>query len=205
MKKIGLIFLVLMGALACLGVAYGAWSETLDVSASVSAGDFGIEFVQAVSNDDNGLPDPDVKGNWTWNGSSGSAPVWNGSRTDSNNSSAAASLDESQNTLTLTVNGAYPGYWSSAACILKNTGTVPLKIDTVKVGAVSSNPSDSTPVSDRFTLEFSGALDQSLHTPIDPGDEALGTVYVNWLSIPSDQTTYSLEITVTATQWNMVD
>jgi len=50
--------MVLVLALASLGVAYGLWSKTLTIDASVNTGNVNAEFTEAFTDDDNLLNDP---------------------------------------------------------------------------------------------------------------------------------------------------
>lgn len=56
--EIGALFMVLVLALASLGVAYGLWSKTLTIDASVNTGDVNAEFTEAFTDDDNLSNDP---------------------------------------------------------------------------------------------------------------------------------------------------
>jgi len=45
MKKIGLIVLALVVALGALGVGYAAWSDTLNITATATVGEFDVDFI----------------------------------------------------------------------------------------------------------------------------------------------------------------
>jgi predicted ribosomally synthesized peptide with SipW-like signal peptide len=201
MKKLGLICLVLCVALASLSVAYASWSQNLTVNGKVSTGTFDVQFQQAVSNDGTRLSDPTVQGSWSWTGGTLAATNWTGARATDKASTTVSGAGSG--TLTITISSAYVGYWSSVGCTLKNTGSIPIKVDTV---TYTVTPPAGRSASD-VSVYFSDALVAASHTQIDVSgvnSEKLGAIYVRWNSVPTISSTYTLNVTITATQWNMV-
>ena len=103
-------------------------------------------------------------------------------------------------TLTISMNSTYVGYWSSIGCTLKNTGSIPLKVETV---TYTVTPPSGRNASD-ITVSFSDALVEASHAQIDAGGENLGAIYVQWNAVPTTSSTYGLAVTITTSQWNMV-
>jgi hypothetical protein len=54
---VGMLFMLLILSLAALGVAYGLWSKTITIGATVNTGDVNAEFTQAFTDDDNAVDD----------------------------------------------------------------------------------------------------------------------------------------------------
>lgn len=104
MKK-RLLVLCLIAAFALTGVAYAWWSDTLVINGSVATGNIDPIF-EAVTVQDQG----------------------NDPGTNMNVGSTAATIAASKKTLDITVLNAYPGYNSNVVYIIKNQGTVPVKL-----------------------------------------------------------------------------
>ncbi len=206
MKKLALISLISVIALGSVGIGYGRWSQTIQTTDTVNTGTFAIQFQQAVTNDDsttNNMIDPTNQGSWSWTSGALASSGWSGSRRTDGNNDASTTIVGGVGTATLSIAmvGTYPGYWSSVGCTLKNTGTIPIKVNTVTNSVTAPSGGSSSDVS----ISFSDALVQSSHTLINPNAEVLGAVYIHWNTVPStDARTYTLTVTVNAMQWNTV-
>ena len=147
--KIGTICVVLMVALGLMGVGYAAWSEVLNINATVEIG------------------------------------TWGGSLSDpSPTTSGTIVLSTSPNVLTVTITSAeadttYTGYFN-----VNNTGTVPIKIDSITPADVPEGVTDSVMVA----------------TPIEPGIPAVGTITV--ITGASPPGVFSFTETFVFVQWN---
>jgi hypothetical protein len=95
------IALILLVALSTLGLAYGAWTETLTINGNVTTGNFDPSFYGAGINYEE---DP-----------AGAA-------------SCDAVLSSDGQNLTITIANAYPGYHCEGGATIQNYGTVPVKI-----------------------------------------------------------------------------
>jgi hypothetical protein len=91
------IALILLIALSTLGLAYGAWSDTLYINGNVTTGTFDVRMDHLYLDY--------------------AAPGCN------------AVISADGKTLTVTVDGAYPGYSCAGGVSIKNLGTVPAKIN----------------------------------------------------------------------------
>jgi hypothetical protein len=101
---------VLLIALASLGLAYGAWQETLTINGTVSTGNFDV-IIEGAYADDYGAPYADCN-----------LQVVN------------------DNQVTLTITNGYPGYLCEGGAIIRNKSSVPVKINgIVKSGTGSSS------------------------------------------------------------------
>lgn len=95
--------LVLLIALASFGIAYGAWTDTLNINGTVGTGSLDIDFDPAM------------------------AKVH--TETDPLNV-ATCTVTATEDLATLTIENAYPGVTCKAELVIKNTGTIPVNIDT---------------------------------------------------------------------------
>jgi len=163
MKKIGLIALIVVLSLGIIGVGYAAWSQTLTLTGTVNAGKFDVEFANAVSNDAGTALDPLALGTWnftptySWTGTQGIANV----ASITNGGSFITTGGSTNNTLSFTVNNAYPGYMAEVAFDVVNSSTVPVKITvtphiTAAVGATTDLGVTYTKNSGTFTDITSG-------------------------------------------------
>jgi len=157
--RIGIVFMLLVMAVALTGMGYGLWAQTLTISESVNTGSVSLEYTLAFTNDD-GVPtdalfDGDDNNStstqiFDFNATSSSAdPLESGPFVGSSNStttrydkdvgqcSAAVSSPDSA---TLTKTNVYPSYHCTAWFDIVNNGSVPVKIKsiTLEVAATST-------------------------------------------------------------------
>ncbi len=91
--------LIMMIALASLGVAYGYWTDTLYINGSVGTGELDVEF---------------------WGAWEDGNPPAGGVCT--------GTIDQTGNIWTVTITNAYPGYGCDLGVYVHNSGTIPVKI-----------------------------------------------------------------------------
>lgn len=94
MKKIGLVCLVVVIALGAMGFGYATWTQALNVTGTLAAGTFDVQFT--------GTP---------------------GTTTAPSEGSFLASATDAHNA-TINISNAYPGYSGTATFPLKNTGSI---------------------------------------------------------------------------------
>jgi hypothetical protein len=149
MKKLCVTCLVVIVAFGCAGIAYAKWSQTLTVNGSVNTGSLRAIFENAVSSDGGTNLDPKDVGTWNF----GTIPYsWSptGVRASQNvgqtTTSISSSTDTLNDTLTINITNAYPGYYGSVACDVLNDGTIPVAVTATAsavtpsgVGALASN------------------------------------------------------------------
>jgi hypothetical protein len=97
------IALILLIALATVGLAYGAWTETLTINGNVTTGTF----------------DPSFQPNGAWFNEYGDT---------ANAASCTAEVSADGQNLTITIANAYPGYSCEGGASILNLGTVPATI-----------------------------------------------------------------------------
>ena len=124
MKKalpVGTMFMVLVIALALMGVGYALWSETLSISGNVQTGEVDVEFSQYPAEeciDINGVltcPEPPEKA-----AAANCTVAWTNTATDPN--------DNGANLLQVTVTGMYPSYHCKVGFDVTSTGNVPVHV-----------------------------------------------------------------------------
>lgn len=225
-SKMVAIFAALMIALMVVGFAYAQWSKTLKISGNAETGYVDAEFQALESNDDGkgavtATEDPKGCGTWTWTGTSWS---WSGNRYDKDVGTCTVA-GEGSDTLTITISNAYPGYSPSIAFNITNTGTIPVKVKSIKlnwymikkdgIGTQSFVYWDLTPCNTyNIDADSDGKDDFSIHLSklnvgqvIDPDSSIPGDLCISILdgAKPSgdDKYTYSFEIEIVVTQWNI--
>jgi hypothetical protein len=98
------IALILLIALSTLGLAYGAWTETLTINGNVTTGTFDPSFQPA--------------GAWFSEYEAGTADL----------ASCTAAVSADGQNLTITIANAYPGYSCEGGANILNLGTMPVTI-----------------------------------------------------------------------------
>jgi hypothetical protein len=126
-------------ALASIGVGYGLWSKTLFIDGTVNTGSVNSIFFDPFTDDDDVMNDvsKDI-------GDTGVCPLYgdgscdpaasgkNVARKDKDVGSCIAKLDtQDSQILNVTINNAYPSYFCTVFFHIRNTGTVPVKIQSL--------------------------------------------------------------------------
>ena len=130
-EKMGTIFVLCTLAFAGIGIGYAHWSEILTINGSVETGSIDPIFYCVSTNDPTspGSNDPKECGGWDID-----TTTWDGERYDKNVGAIDASIDpQDSSQLYITVTNAYPCYYGSVLFSIKNVGTVPVKIKSIKL------------------------------------------------------------------------
>jgi hypothetical protein len=210
MKKIGLIAIVVVLALGIIGVGYAAWSQSITVSGTANVGSFGVKFENAASNDAGTANDPSSAGAWTFSGTGVPPYTWSGTNLSQNVASTTGvitSVTKTNDTLTITLTNAYPGYYGSIAADVLNTGSVPVKM-TVVQSAVT--PSGTGASATDVKINYSGVFNDTSATQINAssglqtGFITIGIGTEGGATTEPQMTggTYTFTVTLTATQVN---
>ena len=118
-----------------MGVGYGAWSQTLNINSPVGTGSYNVLFQQAVTNDDGAagnILDPSSLGSWNWTSGTLNTTKWTTGTRSANNKAVTTVSGTGTDTLSINMLRTYVGYWSSVGCTIKNSGSIPVKINNVK-------------------------------------------------------------------------
>lgn len=158
--KFGTVFLALALALAFTGAGFAAWTDSLTIEGTVETGNFIVTFdnggragtVGLISNDDGNntlnmwcdgpygqthLPDPDDLGG---DPTEPQTMEQNVDRIDNVASTTVTSCgvtDPIVRDVTVTMENAYPSYWPTVFFVIRNWGTIPAKVQSIRVTEVS--------------------------------------------------------------------
>lgn len=151
---IGMGFMVLMIALAALGVGYGLWSQRLFIQGRVNTGEVSAVLHGAFTDDDGHVNDPnldsgDVGGCATFAEVASSCDPADGGpdlklRRDLDVGRCEAEISPDGITATITAQEAYPGYFCTAWLVLNNNGMLPVKIAGISVNEMPFAPEQPT-------------------------------------------------------------
>lgn len=182
MKKIGLICLALVMALGALGVGYAMWDKTLFIEGTVNTGEVNALWTSAFNFDGPGEKDLN----------------FDGSRKDKDVGETIVTGVGTQ-TLVITILNGYPCYFNDIEYHFQNTGTVPVKIQSITL----------TPLD--FTLASAMGADDGelwvvfydgIGSQLEPGDTATGSFLLHVEQCAAELETYTFTVEVLLVQWN---
>lgn len=196
---IGAFFMVLVLALATLGVGFGLWSKLLLINGTVNTGTVDAKFALAFTDDDNKIDNPLKDA-----GDVGPCPAFgagscdpkafgpNPARYDKDVGVCTASLDPTGTTLTVAVKYGYPSYHCTLWFDILNSGTIPVKIQSLTL----SHPGFTE---DEVTVELS---ELACGQQIDPGKTQQGDVHIHVEQGAEQNHTYTFTSDLLLVQWN---
>lgn len=168
MHKMIAVAAVLLIALTVVGVTSALWSKVLDIGGFVETGSVDAIFTTAFTDDDETVDDP-LKDSLD----NGLDPAEGGNDTkaryDKNVGFSNAYIDGGDpQQAHVEIYNCYPSYWTTAWFDIKNMGTVPVKIQFVKINGVKVTPCVLTP----FNLDGNPGYDVEIHvTGIEIGTQ----------------------------------
>ncbi|GBF09371.1 hypothetical protein apy_10960 [Aeropyrum pernix] len=172
-KAPAVLMLALLAA-AGLGGVFALWDEELTIDVTVETG----ELDAALSVHEMGDNEPDEK----------------------NVSSISCELDDAHS-ITVTITNAYPSitYWCEIN--LENTGTIPLRVQSIEFSDDTISP---------VALQFGFYDDLDLNPPdtfvvgtqLEPGEVGYDYLVVHLSNDADENETYSATITIQVVQWN---
>ncbi len=218
---LGALFVIVLLALAALGIVYGLWSQLFVISGSVQTGSVNTAFASAFTDDDNVVDDPLLDGLDT--GSCPNPPNANQScdpsavgpddksHFDQAVASCSVTLTEGDpdqpgsQSAEIHILNAYPGYACTGWFVIQNAGTIPVKVEDITYDGQPLIP--GTPLA----LDLSGddlpdlnvvLADIELCQQLDPGEEI--TFYLGQEVLPDipPQTEMSYVLAFQISQWN---
>jgi len=210
-KKVLIVCLVLVLALVGTGVAYAMWSDTLSLGGDVATGKVEWQFAQCDLIDEEApppyypttTPDYTCDDGFAWNDVIG-AFFW---ELDKNVAWGEQEISADGLSLTITLHDVYPCNFNRLSFYIRNTGTIPIKVQEVIV-----NPGDL-----HMTDEFYAAFDLSgdgnddfevqygdnFGEQIEPG--GISPEFSMWfhtLQACPEGGTFTFTMTIVAVQWN---
>ena len=196
MKKVKFIAVALALAVVMVGVGFAAWSENIPINGTMATGELRWSAVNAnVLDNSNGDP---------WNWSQGidwvSGPdmtnySWNITDKNVGRTSIAtvAEANGDVQTINVAAENTYPGYWSFVGFKVKNTGSIPIKIQT----PVITSPPETNVV---MWFGSTGMIGQVLA----PGETTSNEIFFLFRVDESAQesSTYDFTVQIPGVQWN---
>jgi len=178
----GAVAPILMLAVIAAGLVGGAmalWWESLTVDVTVHTGelDASLSVEGAWDNEtaiaaQQGEPVPEVK----------------------NVSNVSCVLSEDGNSITVTVENAYPGITYFCALNLENTGTIPFKVYSIELtGNITSVMTNTSGL-------VNGTIYEGLQ--MHPGDTVYDTLAITLTNSAEENHTYTGTLTIVVEQWN---
>jgi len=164
------LLVTLVMALVVMGIAYAKWDKELFIQGTVNTGTLDVVFAN-VECSDLGI-DPGY---------------------DKDVGSCSVCLSDEDETMTVTINNAYPCYSCTIDFDLVNVGTIPVIIESVTIDNPNSN---------ELTVTMTPSPDDLLGVQIDPDGSVHVSLYVH-VEQPAEQgSSYSFTITIVVVQWN---
>jgi len=184
-SKMVAAFALVMIALMVAGFAYAAWSETLTISGTVNTGSVDAKFDKAKSNDDDRKGDPCELGTWTdWD-------KWSGNRYSYDVAETKVEIKDGGETLKITIENAYPGYYPGVGFLVKNTGDVPIKYSSINIASDTSV----------LDIKYGGLVFTKV---IEKGETDWGYIAIKVTDSAAEHATYTFTVTIEFKLWTLV-
>lgn len=190
-KNKKLIALVMVLAMAFCGIAYAAWTDTLYINGTVATGDLDAQWACAGSPSDNDGTEYINVGGWWW-------PIYaqnpnDVGDVDSSRTFLTAAMEQDNDNglndlLTITIHNAYPGYVANIPWSIKNTGSIPMKLD--------------APIGPAADAAYTVAGLPSASARINAGDSVGGTINVAVTDAAAESTDYTFTVQIPVKQFN---
>lgn len=222
----GGIFVMLVLALASLGVTYGLWSETLHIDGTVNTGEVDVGFSGPLVG--YGVEVNGVLMTWDYQSDAGADPAIVGNVSDPHGLLVGAvatapqvkdlstctaspskdptsvsfpdnvnSVDDGNNLITVTVTNAYPSFHCVIAFDVTNFGTIPVKIHQPEIDL------GATPVG-LIDTDFGNCY--IVDRQLEPGDSSENcTITIHFTNSDVnifEESQYTFSVLVFAHQWN---
>jgi hypothetical protein len=175
------LFAAVMIAMLAVGISYAMWDKYLRIDGTVYTGEINGVWTSA-TNFDLGLD-----------------PEWGFQTTKDKDVGSTTVTGINTQELVVTVNNAYPSYCNDIEVEFTNTGTIPVKIQSIAI----------TP--DNFALasaygaddgEIYAAFVDGIGTQLEPGDPAASSFKFHVEQSAEQLTTYTFTVAVRLVQWN---
>ena len=179
------LFFILVLSTLLFGISYSLWSKPLTINGSVATGTLEAEFTYWFSNDPPGQDqiDPDY---------------------DKDVASTTCTVSQDKQTAFITIENAYPCYHVHFSFTIKNTGTIPWKIQGITVDGkpLVSNELRSFDLDGDGDLDITLEIIDSVGEQVDPGDSIETSLDLHVEQGAEEGFTYTFTITILVVQWN---
>jgi hypothetical protein len=224
----GVLVMIMILALASLGVGYGLWSKILFIEGTVNTGNVHALFQEAFTDDDDKIDNPakdsmdtdacidygdvdqyTIEDDNPTPGFSSCDPAASGRdpkpHHDKDVGACIAAITDDPNVATVTKWNVYPGYFCTAWFDVVNDGSIPVKVESVTIDGKPVSPSVPTP----FDLNGDDEADVKIHVSdikicqqIDPGEIVQMDIDQEVLQPAPQGTSLSYKVQVQLNQWN---
>jgi hypothetical protein len=206
MKKIGLLCLALVLVLGSLGFAYAKWSDTVTISKTITTDD--VSVIWGTYSDF----DPCGSGSLDYNldldklypvDPELTPPIVTWVRVDKDVGCIEVT-GVGTDSVTITVTCAYPLYYGDIEVDLQNTGSVPVKIQSITGTTNGWNIASDAWFEDPADCDGPIWVDlvDGVGTQIDPGDKTAASVEFVVQQCAEQGQTYTFTITWSVVNWN---
>jgi len=183
--KFGLLFLAVALCLAITGAGFAMWDKTLHIEGTVNTGEVNAVWTSAFNFDP---PAPPVSLD----------PNLDGTRKAKDVGSTTVTGVGNQ-TLVVTVNNGYPSYFNDIQVEFNNTGTIPVKIQSINITPIgfalaSAYGADDGPI----WVDFVDGVGSQL----EPGDLAGSSFKIHVEQCAEELANYTFTVEVLLVQWN---
>ena len=179
-KKLTAIFATMLIALCLAGVSYAMWSKILYIDGTVDTGEVNAIWTSAFNYDQGYDPNPD------------------GTFKDKDVGSTTVTGVGTQ-TLVITVNNGYPSYFNDIQVEFTNTGTIPVKIQSINIIPDNFDLATACGANDgEIWIDFVNGIGSQL----DSGDSAAGSFKFHVEQPAAENTQYTFTVEVLLVQWN---
>ena len=211
MKKTLMLVMALVLLLGTVGVAYAMWSNSLFLGGYVATGKVEWQFAQCDLLDESAPPPyypgapPDFTCNndFAWDTGHG-AFYW---PLDKNVAWGEQEISADGKTLTVTLHDVYPCNFNRLGFYVRNTGTIPVKVQEVIVNPgnihMKGNFYQQLDLSGDGPYDFEIQYGDNFGAQIDPG--GLSPEFSMWfhtLQACPENGTFTFTMTIVAVQWN---
>jgi len=167
---------------ASFSIAYAMWSETLKINVSAQTGEVDVAWIDWSCND-NGA-DPQIP-NSTFNNTEGK---------DVAKCYVEPEVYDDEGDvvkLNVTIVNAYPGYHAVITAVVKNVGTIPVKLYNYTIGSYDT---------DALSVYLGIPEDTQIHA----NETKEYTLTIDVLQNATENSSYSFEVVLVFAQWNEV-
>ncbi len=210
MKRVGILGLVVVLALAVVGIGFGHWSKMLYINGTVDTGELNLCFFSAISNDSGVTIDPGKDKHV------GTTEVYCADPWDPEQPGPVVPC---QQAIMMVVENAYPCYEAGIEYMIWNVGTIPAKIQSIKINGTPVVPGQTVTIGwleiTHTTLEVGTQIDPE--DPPVPGGQIMvpGDLHIHVLQeydddgdpqtdpvLTPENASMSFVVEIEAVQWN---
>jgi len=188
----GMLAVLLLLALASLGVVYALWTKTLTIEGLVGTGRLHARWDGAICSEFH---------DWPW------PPEGNGEVLGKDVGSTTVSTDPNDNNLLhLVIDNGYPSYSVDCEVEYVNDGTIPWVIRGTTIVPLSPNLHNCALTGNQTKvlscLELTVVLVDGIGSQIDPGDGVASSVRIHVEQQAAQNAEYDFAIQICVAQWN---